>query len=105
MGTFPQLVNYLPNRFYLSSYNAPPPKNPKLQACVEDYPADALVAQRSQIDNAVADLATVDFGDLPQKLAKALASVPKDTSEVFVQLDAVNAEKAAWQDNRSLCRQ
>ena len=95
VGTFPQLVNYLPNRFYLSSYNAPPPKNPKLQACVEDYLADALVAQRSQIDNAVADLATVDFGDLPQKLAKALASVPKDTSEVFVQLDAVNAEKAA----------
>ena len=36
-GTFPSLVNYLPNRVYLSSENAPPPLNPKLQACLEDY--------------------------------------------------------------------
>ena len=28
VGAFPSLVNYLPNRFYLSSYNAPPPMNP-----------------------------------------------------------------------------
>ena len=36
-GTFPSLVNYLPNRVYLSSDTAPPPMNPKLQHCLEDY--------------------------------------------------------------------
>ena len=37
VGAFPSLVNYLPNRFYLSSFNAPPPVNPKLEYCVENY--------------------------------------------------------------------
>ena len=36
-GTFPSLVNYLPNRVYLSSETAPPPMNPKLQHCLEEY--------------------------------------------------------------------
>jgi hypothetical protein len=39
-GTFPSLVNYLPNRVYLSSDTAPPPMNPKLQHCLEDYVFD-----------------------------------------------------------------
>ena len=34
-GTFPSLVNYLPNRVYLSSDTAPPPMNPKLQHCLD----------------------------------------------------------------------
>ncbi len=36
-GAFPILVNYLPNRVYLGSETAPPPINPKLQYCLEDY--------------------------------------------------------------------
>ena len=35
-GYFPPLVNYLPNRTYLTSENAPPPINPKLQQCIEE---------------------------------------------------------------------
>ena len=35
-GAFPSLVNYLPNRVYLSSETAPPPMNPKLQHCLEE---------------------------------------------------------------------
>ncbi len=36
-GTWPSLVNYLPNRVYLSSETSPPPMNPKLQHCLEEY--------------------------------------------------------------------
>ena len=36
-GVFPSLVNYLPNRVYLSSETAPPPMNPKLQHCLEGH--------------------------------------------------------------------
>ena len=36
VGFFPPLVNYLPNRTYLTSENAPPPINPKLQQCMEE---------------------------------------------------------------------
>ncbi|MFT5258652.1 MAG: tripartite ATP-independent transporter DctM subunit [Saprospiraceae bacterium] len=37
VGYFPSLVNYLPNRTHLLSDTAPPPMNPKLQLCLEDY--------------------------------------------------------------------
>ena len=35
-GYFPALVNYLPNRIYLTSETAPPPMNPRLQRCIEE---------------------------------------------------------------------
>ena len=67
-GTFPSLVNYLPNRVYLSSETAPPPMNPKLQHCLEEYvfaryesDGDAL---RAQIDRAAA----MDAGFLPDDI-------------------------------------
>ena len=67
-GTFPSLVNYLPNRVYLSSETAPPPMNPKLQHCLEEYVftqydenGDTL---RVHIDRAAA----MDAGFLPDAM-------------------------------------
>ena len=37
VGYYPKLVNYLPNRTYLTSEVAPPPMNPRLQECVQEY--------------------------------------------------------------------
>ena len=37
VGVNPSLVNYLPTKTFLSSETAPPPKNPRLQLCLEDY--------------------------------------------------------------------
>ena len=37
VGFNPSLVNYLPTKTFLSSETAPPPKNPRLQLCLEDY--------------------------------------------------------------------
>ena len=37
VGFYPSLVNYLPARTYLTSHVAPPPMNPKLQHCLQDY--------------------------------------------------------------------
>ncbi len=33
----PSLVNWLPNRIWLTAETAPPPLNPRLQHCIEDY--------------------------------------------------------------------
>ena len=67
-GTFPSLVNYLPNRVYLGSETAPPPMNPKLQHCLEEYvfaqydqSGDEL---RAHIDRAAA----MDAGFLPDAI-------------------------------------
>ena len=37
VGYFPALVNYLPNRVSYLSDTAPPPKNPKIQYCLEKF--------------------------------------------------------------------
>ena len=95
VGSFPQLVNYLPNRFYLSSYNAPPPVNPKLEACVEDYLAEEMVAQRPMLEDAIAQFETLDFAALPKKLAGPLSEVPENARGAFDRLDDVNADFAA----------
>ena len=95
VGSFPQLVNYLPNRFYLSSYNAPPPVNPKLEACVEDYLAEEMVAQRPMLEDAIAQFETLDFSALPKKLAGPLSEVPENARASFDRLDDVTADFAA----------
>ena len=92
VGTFPQLVNYLPNRFYLSSYNAPPPINPKLEACVEEYLAEEIIANRSAIEASIGALSQANFAILPKKLADDLASVPEDARSVFDRLADVQAD-------------
>lgn len=95
VGSFPQLVNYLPNRFYLSSYNAPPPVNPKLEACVEEYLAEELIASRPAIEQAITSFETINTSILPPKLAASLDAVPADARDVFAKLDAVNADYEA----------
>ena len=67
-GLYPSLVNYLPNRVYLGSETAPPPMNPKLQHCLEEYVfaeydrnGDAL---RAHVDRAAA----LEAGFLPGAL-------------------------------------
>ena len=92
VGTFPQLVNYLPNRFYLSSYNAPPPINPKLEACVEEYLAEEIIANRSVIEASITDLSKADFSILPKKLAGELSAVPDDARAVFDRLADVQTD-------------
>ena len=37
VGVFPSLVNFLPNQAFLNSDTAPPPKNRRLQICMEEY--------------------------------------------------------------------
>ena len=59
VGVFPALVNYLPNRVYLTAETAPPPKNPRLQLCLEEH----LFAQY----------------DTPSRIASSRASRPPET--------------------------
>ena len=46
VGYYPALVNYLPNRTSFLSENSPPPKNPRLQYCIEEYSANILFSER-----------------------------------------------------------
>ena len=50
VGGFPPLVNYLPNRVSFLSDNSPPPRNPKLQLCLEDYVSEQIAASSTVTD-------------------------------------------------------
>ena len=82
VGAFPPLVNYLPNRFYLSSFNAPPPMNPRLQACVEDYLGETFALEQQSIEAAITSVANVDMSYLPKNLL-AVFNHPLILREMF----------------------
>lgn len=71
-GYFPPIVNYLPNRTYLTSENAPPPINPKLQQCMEEDLFVYYDLNEESIRNGVDQFSQTNFDYLPEKLKKSL---------------------------------
>ena len=82
VAAYPSLVNYLPNRASLTSETAPPPRNPRLQFCVEEYVVQQLALDEDKIRNSIATVRALDLSGLPEKLAT-------DTTKAFD-----NAEEA-----------
>ena len=65
VGYFPSLANYLPSRIALLSENAPPPRNPRLQYCIEGEMEQAIPAQRDAVTVLVERLRGADASMLP----------------------------------------
>ena len=86
VGFYPQLVNYLPTRSYLTSETAPPPRNPRLQTCLNEHIFAKYQITASQIRADAAALAAMDMGKLDEgdqnKLQKALKNVPVALDQV-----------------------
>ena len=95
VGYFPPLVNYLPNRMSLLSETAPPPRNPRLQYCIEEYTYDQFNQNRSDFDSALADARALDLSLLPEDLADDLTD-SFDTADTAIALlaEAKAAEQA-----------
>ncbi|MEC9347943.1 MAG: TRAP transporter large permease subunit [Pseudomonadota bacterium] len=69
VGLYPPLVNYLPNRSSFLSDTAPPPRNPRLQYCLEEYVGEQLARADDPTRKAVADARGLDLSALPKGLA------------------------------------
>lgn len=94
VGFTPQLVNYLPNRVSLTSETAPPPRNPKLQYCLEEHVAGQFAANGGQIQAAIESGRTLDLSYLPKKLAsKTSASFGNAEKAITLLSDARRAEQ------------
>ena len=72
VGFYPSLENYLPARTYLTSNVAPPPMNPKLQYCLQEYKFAIYNTEEQRITNAIKDM---------QKLTPA--NLPMDKLDIF----------------------
>ncbi len=97
VGSYPPLVNYLPNRVSLTSETAPPPRNPKLQLCLEEYVFDRI-ASTSATTDAIEAAKMLDLTALPRDLANDFnagvesAETALDQIEVIVRAEAAVAE-------------
>ena len=93
-GTFPSLVNYLPNRVYLSSDTAPPPMNPKLQHCLEEYVFAEYDGNRAELRAHIDRAAAMDAAFLPDAIRSKyqksfeLARAGLDRAQVVRDADA-----------------
>ena len=72
VGFYPSLVNYLPARTYLTSNVAPPPMNPKLQHCLQEYKFDMYLNEEQKIKTAITNFQS-----------KIPTNIPVDKLDIF----------------------
>ena len=94
VGVLPQLVNYLPNRVALLSETAPPPRNPRLTYCVDQYVTEQLADGRAALLSAVDRARQIDYSILPSKLARATEKSFDEVSNAIGLLDGANQAAA-----------
>jgi len=66
-GSFPSLVNYLPNKTHLTSETAPPPSNPNLQLCMEKDLFLVYDEKKSSILASIGEAKQFDTSYFPSK--------------------------------------
>ncbi|HUS95917.1 MAG TPA: TRAP transporter large permease subunit [Hyphomicrobiaceae bacterium] len=97
VGSYPPLVNYLPTRLSLTSENAPPPQNPKLQYCIEEYVFDQYAKRGGQIRSAIGTARSLDISYLPARMKRDLAGSFDKADSVFARIDAIRTAEKAMQ--------
>ena len=95
VGLVPPLVNYVPNRVSLTAETAPPPKNPRLQYCVEQYVGEQFATRGDEIRGAIATARQLDVSMLPEKLKRELNKAFQDAEKTFTAFDTAVAKSAA----------
>ena len=108
VGLYPPLVNYLPNRVSFLSETAPPPRNPMLQYCLEEY-AGGVLAQGGGPAAAIAQARQLDLSALPKGLQGDLSKGFESGEAALASLNeafaAEQAVTAAAGEYRPLQRQ
>ncbi len=93
-GYFPGLVNYMPNKTYLTSENAPPPVNPKLQYCIEELIFPEYEEQVSEIHKGVSLIRGTDLGVVPDQYRTPLLESLYLVENTFSLVENVNQSSA-----------
>jgi tripartite ATP-independent transporter DctM subunit len=107
----PPLVNYLPARTSLTAENAPPPVNPALQYCIEEYVTAAFDTRGDQIAAAIAGAGALDVSYLPKDLRDDWAeglekaqSVPGLVTEIETTRDLQTAGSVDYRPEHTIVR-
>jgi len=95
VGLYPQLVNYLPNRSSLLSETAPPPKNPRLQYCMERLVYEDFQENGDSILSAIQNAEAIDMSYLPEDLQKDMVEGFEKAREAMPQMQAIRDAELA----------
>ena len=98
VGLNPSLVNYLPNRTHLLSETAPPPLNPKLQLCLEDYVLEQYESDGDNIKSSINKAQGLDINYLPEKLRTKFEESTADANKGLELSKAVVAAKTKLEE-------
>ena len=94
VGFNPSLVNYLPMRSQLTSDNAPPPRNPRIQACLENHLFAYYDDEREAIEAASSRVAGLDLSGLPAELAAGITGATDAVDGIFDRIAAIRSTEA-----------
>jgi len=94
VGNHPALVNYLPNRVSLLSETAPPPLNPRLQYCMEEYVTEQFTENGDALRGAISTAEKLDMSYLPENLQKDMSKGFKSAESTFELLAKANESEA-----------
>jgi len=94
-GTFPSLVNYLPNRVYLTSETAPPPQNPRLQECLEEYLFEYYDNNADKLRASIEKARSLDLSYLAEEQRNLLLGSYDKALATFEMVEKVRATDAA----------
>lgn len=89
VGFYPQLVNYLPNRVSLLAVTAPPPRNPKLQYCLENYVSEVFTTDSDRIISVITEANKLDINYLPLDLAQSYKTALKNAGQTIYLMDDI----------------
>jgi len=90
----PIMVNYLPKLITLSSETAPPPINPNMQFCLEEYLFDYYDNQEEQLRGHMNTFGAVEMSTLPVKWQKELKKSLKQALNTFDLVEKVRTAEA-----------
>ncbi len=95
VGLTPPLVNYLPNRVSFLSETSPPPRNPRLQYCMDQYVADQFAERGDEITAAIRAAQALDLSFLPGPVAGKLTKAFESADAAIAGLDDIARTAAA----------
>ena len=89
VGYAETIVNYLPTRLSLLGNSAPPPVNPKLQSCMEDYVHNRLKIISPQIISLSENIRNLDSSFMSKKTQNKLSKSLQNINNASLLLPAV----------------
>ena len=84
VGYFPQLVNYLPLRSYLTSEVSPPPINSKIQKCLLDYKYEKYINKKELILTKTQKISKINLKLIDSKFQKNIVDMVNNINATFI---------------------